>query len=77
MAHTAPAAPLVLHRTRIGKGPMKKFGINCQRQSKLFLIIIFHFQWKRRDECSAPLEIPQRLSYWHWPLAQRCLLRFF
>ena len=25
MAHTAPDAPLVLHRTRIGKGAMKKF----------------------------------------------------
>jgi hypothetical protein len=25
MAHTAPAAAFVLHRTRIGKGAMKKF----------------------------------------------------
>jgi hypothetical protein len=43
MAHTAPAAPFVLHRTSIGKGAMKTFRINCQWRIELFLIVIFHF----------------------------------
>jgi hypothetical protein len=33
---------LVLHRKRIGEGAMKKFGINFQCWSELF-IVIFHF----------------------------------
>jgi hypothetical protein len=43
MAHRAPAAPFVLHRPRIGKCAKKTFGINCQWQSDLFFIVIFHF----------------------------------
>jgi hypothetical protein len=61
MAHTAQAAPFVLHRTRIGKGGMKKFGINFQRRRELFFIVTFHFSigkftmnaprfWKLRKE---------------------------
>jgi hypothetical protein len=42
MAQTAPAAPFVLHRTRIVKGAME-FGINCTWRTELFLIVIFHF----------------------------------
>jgi hypothetical protein len=30
MTHTAPAAPFILHRTRISKGAMRKFGIIFQ-----------------------------------------------
>jgi hypothetical protein len=37
--------PLVLHRTSIGKWAGKKFGINCQWLSKLFLIFIFDFSF--------------------------------
>ncbi len=37
-AHTAPTAPLVLHRTRIEKYPTKKFIINGQWRNKLFLL---------------------------------------
>jgi hypothetical protein len=62
MAHTAPAAPFVLHRTRIGKGAMRKFTVNCQRWSEHFLKIIFNFSfgkaginaprlWKLRKDC--------------------------
>jgi hypothetical protein len=43
MAHTAPAAPFDLHHTRIGKGVMKTFRINCQWGSELFLLINFNF----------------------------------
>jgi hypothetical protein len=42
-AHTAPTAPLVLHRTRIHKCAMKKLGINGQMRIKLFLIVIYRF----------------------------------
>jgi hypothetical protein len=42
-AHTTLTAPLVLHCTRIHKCAMKKFGINSQMGSKLFLIVIYHF----------------------------------
>jgi hypothetical protein len=42
-AHTALTAPLVLHRTRLDKCSMKKFGINGQLQNKLFLIVIHRF----------------------------------
>jgi hypothetical protein len=42
-AHTAPIVPLVLHRTRVHKCAMKKFGINGQMRNKLFLIIIYRF----------------------------------
>jgi hypothetical protein len=41
-AHTAPVASFLLHRTRIGKGAMKKFGMDSQRRGELFLIFIFH-----------------------------------
>jgi hypothetical protein len=42
-AHTAPTAPLVLHRTRIEKYATKKFIINGQWRNKLFLIVINRF----------------------------------
>ncbi len=42
-AHTAPTAPLVLHRKRIGKYGMKKLYINGQWRNKLFLIVIYRF----------------------------------
>ncbi len=42
-AHTALTATLVLHRTRLDKCAMKKFGINDQLRNKLFLIVIHHF----------------------------------
>ncbi len=42
-AHTAPTAPLVLHRTRIHKCAVKKFGINGKLRNKLFLIVIYCF----------------------------------
>jgi hypothetical protein len=42
-AHTALTAPLVLHRTRLDKCAMKKFGINGQLRNKLFVIFIHHF----------------------------------
>jgi hypothetical protein len=42
-AHTAPTAPLVLHRTRIKKYATKKFIINGQWRNKLFLIVINRF----------------------------------
>jgi hypothetical protein len=41
--HTAPIAPLVLHRKTIHKWAMKKFWINGQMRNKLFLIVICHF----------------------------------
>jgi hypothetical protein len=37
------AVSSVLHRTRIDKGAMIKFRINCQCQSELICIVIFHF----------------------------------
>jgi hypothetical protein len=42
MAQTVPAAAFVLHRTRIGKGLMKKFGIDSQWRGEILLIAIFH-----------------------------------
>ena len=39
-AHTALTAPMVLHRTRLDKCAMKKFGINGQLQNTLFFIVI-------------------------------------
>ncbi len=42
-AHTGPTAPLVLHRTRIDKCAMKKFGLNDQLRNKNFLIVIRRF----------------------------------
>jgi hypothetical protein len=42
-AHTAPTAPLVLHRTRIEKYATKKFIINGQWRNKLFLIVVNRF----------------------------------
>jgi hypothetical protein len=54
-AHTAPTAPLVLHRTGIEKCAMKKLGINGQLR-KVFLIVIHRFPLvKSRYECSAHL----------------------
>jgi hypothetical protein len=41
--HTALTAPLVLHRTRIGKYAMKKLCINGQWRNKLILIVISRF----------------------------------
>jgi hypothetical protein len=42
-AHTALTAPLVLHRTRLDKCAMKKFGVYGQLRNKLFLIVIHRF----------------------------------
>ncbi len=44
-AHTALTAPLVLHRTRLDKCAVKKFGINYQGhwRNKLFFIVIHRF----------------------------------
>jgi hypothetical protein len=42
-AHTGSTAPLVLHRTRLKKWSMKKFGINDQLRNKLFMIVIHRF----------------------------------
>ncbi len=64
MAHTAPAAPFVIHRTRIGKGAMKTLKINCQSLGEFFWSSSFIFQlenpwWmlrtlrKLRKECLA------------------------
>jgi hypothetical protein len=39
-AHTALAAPLVLHHTRVYKCAMKKFIINGKMRNKPFLIVI-------------------------------------
>jgi hypothetical protein len=41
-AHTALAAPLILHHTRIYKRAMKKIIFNCQMLNKPFLIVIYH-----------------------------------
>jgi hypothetical protein len=41
-AHTALAAPLVLHQTRIYKRAMKKIIINGQFRNKHFLIVIYN-----------------------------------
>jgi hypothetical protein len=41
-AHTALAAPLVLHQIRIYKCAMKKIIINGQMHNKPFLIVIYH-----------------------------------
>jgi hypothetical protein len=41
--HTAPTAPLVLHRTRIHKCAMKKLGINGQSRNTLLMIVIHRF----------------------------------
>jgi hypothetical protein len=38
-AHIAPIAPLVLHRTRIGKCALKIFGKNFQLRNRLFIVI--------------------------------------
>jgi hypothetical protein len=52
-AHTALTAPLVLHRTRLDKCPMKKFGLNGQLRNKLFLNVIHRFSLVK-----APLNAP-------------------
>jgi hypothetical protein len=44
--HTAPTAPLVLHRTMIVKYAIKKFGIHGQLRNKFFLIVIHRFSLK-------------------------------
>ncbi len=41
-AHIALNAPLVLHRTRIYKGAMKKIIMIGQMRNKHFLIVIYH-----------------------------------
>jgi hypothetical protein len=41
--HTTLTAPLVLHRTRLDKCAMKKFGVYGQLRNKLFLIVIHRF----------------------------------
>jgi hypothetical protein len=77
MAYTALAAPFVLHRTKIGKGVMKKIGINCERGVNFFVDNhLSFFDWKIRDECSAPLEISQTV-FPTLAMVQRCLLRLF
>jgi hypothetical protein len=43
MVHTAPATPFVLHLTLIGRGAMKKFGIDSHWRDENFCIVIFHF----------------------------------
>ncbi len=48
------SAPLVLHHTRIGKCVVKKFRINCQLRSKLFLTVIFQFS-RGKAAMNAPL----------------------
>jgi hypothetical protein len=43
-AHTAPTAPLGLHRTRIGKYAMKKFYVYQWPMTELtFLIVTYSF----------------------------------
>jgi hypothetical protein len=42
-ARTALIAHLVLHRTRLDKCAVKKFGINGQLRNKLFFIVIHLF----------------------------------
>jgi hypothetical protein len=42
-AHNALTEPLVLHRTRLDKCAMKKFGINGQSRNKPFLTVIHRF----------------------------------
>jgi hypothetical protein len=54
-AHTAPAAPLVLHHTRIYKRAMKKIIFNGQMRNKHFLIVkktaqFLLFQWSKVDQ---------------------------
>jgi hypothetical protein len=44
-AQTVLTAPLVLHRTRLDKYAMKKFGINGQLRKKLFWIVIHRFSF--------------------------------
>ena len=59
------AVSSVLHRTRIDKGGMIKFRINCQCQSELICIVIFHFFiWK------AAMNVPPL-----WKLFKRYLIR--
>jgi hypothetical protein len=41
-AHNALTVALVLHRTRIYKCAMKKFGFIGQMRNELFLIVIYH-----------------------------------
>jgi hypothetical protein len=41
--HTALTAPLILHRIRLDKCAMKKFGVYGQLRNKLFLIVIQRF----------------------------------
>ncbi len=48
-AHTAPTAPLILHRTRNGKCALKLLGISCQCRNEHVLIVINRFHlWKPR-----------------------------
>jgi hypothetical protein len=61
IAHTAPAAAFVLYHT-IGIGAMNKFGIYFQWRGVLFFIFIVCYVRKRRNECSAPMELALRIS---------------
>jgi hypothetical protein len=67
MARTDPAAAVILHRTRLGKGSMEKFGIDYQWRSEHFFTVIFHLSIGKanfpKEKPFAPLEIAQRVSH--------------
>jgi hypothetical protein len=77
MAHTAPAAPCVLHRTRIGKAAMKKLEIDCQWQNKLFWIVIFHFSIGKAKINAPRLWKECLTASWHWPGRNGVCCSFF
>jgi hypothetical protein len=76
-AHTAPTVPLVLHRTRIHKCAMKKFGIDGQMRNKLFFVIyrfsIVKAAMNAACVCTCAMGLTKRLNifFFQWPQAEQ------
>ncbi len=78
MAHPSPAAPFVLHRTRIGKGTTNKFRIVSQWRDDFFCIVIFYLSigktmndsrlWKFRNKCRTGIGYGAKMFYVAFPI---------
>ncbi len=81
-AQTFLTATLVLHRTRLDKCNMKKYGINGQLRNKLFLIIIHRFSLVKAamnalhicKMCNGVSKTPSISSFFNCPSVQCCTI---
>ncbi len=76
-AHTALAAPLVLHHTRIYKRATKQLIFNGQMRNKHFLIVIYHSSLVKAamnaaHVCKLRNGVKKSLDFlfFHWPKAE-------